>query len=114
MLKKFTVVLFLILFFSIFNLARADVVINEVQLSPTAERFIELYNTSAEDVDLTGWFIQRKTATGTAFGSLVSKPNFAGKIIDGHGFFVISKDSLGDSDIVLGTLTLTEDNVIQI
>lgn len=100
--------------FSSFNLARADVFINEVQLSPTEERFLELYNDGDSAVDLTGWYMQRKTATGDSFGSLVSKPNFEGKTISAHDYFVISRVSMNNSDIVLGTLTLTESNTIQI
>jgi len=64
-----------------FNLARAGVIINEVQLSPTEERFIELYNPGGSSVELTGWYIQRKTETGSAFGSLVSKTYFENKAI---------------------------------
>src|SRR3989338_8576223 len=116
MLKKVILLLAqIILFFSLgFNLAWAEVVINEIQLLPTTERFVELYNTGGEAVDLAGWYMQRKTTTGNTFGSLVSNPNFAGKTIGAHGFFVISSNSLSNSDIVLSDLTLTESNTIQI
>lgn len=114
MSRKSLSVLVVILFFSCFNLARAEVIINEVQLSPTTGRFLEIYNTGDSSVDLTGWYIQRKTATGNSFGSLVSKPNFEGKTIVAHDYFVISRDSLSSSDIILDSLTLTESNTIQI
>jgi len=109
-------ILFFISFLLFFlpSLARADVVINEVQLSPTDGRFLELYNDGSSAVDLTGWYMQRKTATGGSFGSLVSNPNFEGKIINAHDYFVISRNSLSNSDIVLDSLTLTESNTIQI
>ena len=114
MYKKIIPVFFGIALLALFNFAQAEVVINELQLSPAEERFLELYNTSDEAVDLTNWYIQRKTATGTSFGSLVSKPNFEGKTIAGHDYFVISRASLLSSDIILDALTLTESNTIQI
>ena len=113
-MSKKHVLFFVVIFLSSFSLAQAQITINEVQLSPTEERFLELYNTSNEPVDLTGWYIQRKTLEGTTFGSLVSKPNFEGKIIGANDYFVISRTSFSNSDVVLGTLTLTESNTIQI
>ncbi|MDP3763208.1 MAG: lamin tail domain-containing protein [bacterium] len=109
--RKYFFVILLLLLPAISN---AQVVINEVQLSPTGERFLELYNTGDSAVDLTGWYMQRKTATGSSFGSLVSNPNFEGKTISIHGYFVISRNSLSSSNIVLSALTLTESNTIQI
>lgn len=91
----------------------ASISINEVQLSPTENRFIELYNSGDLAVDLTGWYIQRKTATGSTFGSLISSTNFEGKSIGSHDYFLISKTGLSNSDIVL-SFTLTESNTIQI
>ncbi|MFA5791889.1 MAG: lamin tail domain-containing protein [Candidatus Paceibacterota bacterium] len=115
MFKKFILVFIVFVFFlSNFNLARAGVVINEVQLLPTGERFLELYNTGDSAIDLTNWYMQRKTATGDSFGSLVPKSKFEGKIIEARDYFVISRVSLSNSDIVFDSLTLTESNTIQI
>lgn len=114
MTKKLILFSISFVLFSSFHLAHADVIINEVELSPTAERFIELYNDGNDAVDLTGWYMQRKTATSASFGSLASKTNFEGKTINSHDYFVISKNDLGSSDIVLDSLTLTESNTIQI
>jgi hypothetical protein len=113
-MKKAVLLLIVVFFFSLFHIARAGVVINEVQLLPTEERFIELYNQDSAEVDLTDWYIQRKTSTGTSFGSLVSKTNFLNKKINGNGYFVISRSAFSNSDIVLSSLTLTESNAIQI
>lgn len=105
--------LFLFSIFILFpSVVFADVFINEVQLSPTEDRFIELYNSGNSSVDLNGWYIQRKTATGSTFGSLISGPNFEGKIIGAGDYFLISK-TLSDSDVLL-SFTLTESNTIQI
>ena len=103
--------LFLGIFFA--QTAFAQVVINEIQISPTNERFIELYNLGGSDIDLTGWYIQRKTATGNDFSSLVTSPNFVGKLIKADGYFLISRTQLGKSDMVYD-LTLTESNTIRI
>ncbi len=65
-------------FFLVAQVASAAVVINEIQILPTSERFIELYNSGSSDVDLTGWYIQRKTATGSSFGSLVTSTQLNG------------------------------------
>ncbi|MFA6325304.1 MAG: lamin tail domain-containing protein, partial [Candidatus Paceibacterota bacterium] len=107
--KKFILFLVSFVFLFSFKVANASIIINEVEISPTVERFIELYNTSSSDVSLTGWYLQRKTATGTDFGSLVSKTFFEGRTIGANSYFVISKDSLS-----LTSFSLTESNVIQL
>ncbi len=112
-LKIFNFVIFVVLFFFV-HTASAQVVINEIQISPTGERFIELYNSGGADVDLTGWYIQRKTSTGTSFGSMVSKPNFDNKKVVAGGYFLISRNQLEKTNIIVDSLTLTESNVIQI
>ena len=114
MSKKFIFVLVGIVFFFGFKLANAGVIINEIQLSPTDGRFIELYNSDSSSLDLTGWYIQRKTLTGTTFSSLVSNPNFENKSIGANGYFLISRSSMENADIILSNLTLTESNTIQI
>lgn len=92
----------------------AAVVINEVQIDPLADRFIELKNTGSEDIDLTEWYLQRKTATGSTFNSLISKTNFDQKLIRAGGYFVISANPLFSPDIALSSLTLTESNTLRL
>jgi len=92
----------------------AKILINEIQLSPTGNRFIELYNPNNSSVNLTNWYLQRKTQTGSSFGSLVSKTYFEGKTINANDYFLISRASLDGADIILDNLTLTESNVIQL
>lgn len=113
MSKKPVLFIVAVVFLSGFNLAQAGVVINEVKISPIEDRFIKLYNQDNSVVDLTGWYIQRKTQTGASFGSLVSKTYFENKKIGAKGYFLISR-GLPESDIVLNGLTLTESNAIQI
>jgi hypothetical protein len=89
-----------------------NILISEVQINPINQRFIELYNPNDFDIDLTGYYIQRKTKTGD-FTSLVSKTNFEGKIIKAKSYFLISKENLPNADIVIN-LTLTDANTIQL
>lgn len=103
-----------ILLFSFARIVSAQGVFNEIQISPIGERFIELYNNGGSDVDLTGWYIQRKTATGSSFSSLVTSTQLNGKTIKGNGYFLISRGQLENSDIVIDNLTLTESNTIRI
>jgi hypothetical protein len=90
------------------------ILINEVQAYPVENRFIELYNPNNSSVDLTSWYLQRKTQSGASFGSLVSKTYFEGKTINANGYFLISRNALTGADIILDDLTLTESNTIQI
>ncbi|MBI5816853.1 MAG: lamin tail domain-containing protein, partial [Candidatus Yonathbacteria bacterium] len=105
--------IFSIFFFSAANFAFAAVVINEVQIAPIDGRFIELYNTGGSDVDLTGWYIQRKTATGSSFGSFITSTDFENKKIKANGYFLISHSQLANSNIVKN-LTLTESNILRL
>ncbi|MBL7045151.1 MAG: lamin tail domain-containing protein [Parcubacteria group bacterium] len=108
------VVLATFIFLISFNILNAQVVISGVQISPIDERFIELHNTSDSEIDLTGWYLQRKTATGSSFGSLVTSSNFENKTIKAGEHFLISRSPVTNADIVLDTLTLTEFNTIRL
>ena len=93
---------------------QVKILINEIQIAPTSDRFIELYNPNDSTINLTNYYIQRKTQTGSSFSSLVSKTYFENKIILSRGYFLISRSVLANTDIVLDNLTLTESNTIQI
>lgn len=114
MINKKHLTLSIFLFFIFTLKVSANVIISEVQIAPTENRFIELYNDGSSSVDLTNWYIQRKTVTGSTFGSLVSKTNFEGESIPAGDYFVISKTNINNSDILVDDLTLTESNVIQL
>ena len=90
------------------KILQKNILINEIQVNPIERRFIELYNPNNYDIDLTGWYIQRKTKTASSFGSFISSANFAGKIIPANGYFLISRQIEG-SDILLN-ITLSSDN----
>ncbi|MGB2580203.1 MAG: lamin tail domain-containing protein [Minisyncoccia bacterium] len=108
---RITAIIFL---FCVPSFASAQVLINEIQISPIGERFIELYNSGNSNIDLTGWYIQRKTATGSSFGSLVTSTQLNGKTIKANSYFLISRSQLGSPDMVIDNLTLTEANTARI
>ena len=105
--------LWIICLFLLPPVARAEMLVNEVQILPTEARFIELRNTGGADVNLTGWYIQRKTATGSSFNSLVTSTQFEGKNIKAGGYLLISRGALPGADIVIENLTLTEGNTLR-
>jgi len=92
----------------------SKILISEIQISPITERFIELYNPNNSVINLTDWYVQRKTQTGSDFIPLISKTYFNGKTINAYGYFLISRSALDEADIVLNNLTLAESNVIQL
>ncbi len=111
--KKHFYIFILIVFFIFTHKASASVLLNEVSLNPVESRFIELYNNEDRDIDLTGYYLQRKTATGTEFSSLISKTLFEGKKIGANNYFLISKN-IDNSDIIFDSLTITESNTLQL
>jgi len=77
--------------------------ISEVQIGGTAdtkEEFVELYNPNNQDVDLTNWYVQRKTKTGDAFLTYAPNTLFSGRKITANGYFLIARQNyfnfLGD------------------
>jgi hypothetical protein len=89
------------------------ILITEARISPINERFVELYNPNSEAVNLTDWYIQRKTESGN-IESLVSSTRFEGKNINPLDYFLIvhSSSTLAtDPDILLDT-TLTKNNTL--
>ncbi|RYZ38838.1 MAG: hypothetical protein EOO71_22365 [Myxococcaceae bacterium] len=52
------------------------------------DEFIELYNPTNADVDLSNWQVSYKSATGTLWSATVTIP--AGKVIRAHGYFLLA------------------------
>ena len=92
----------------------AEVEINEVEINPPEGRFVELYNSGNSTVDLTNWYIQRKTSASGAFGSFITKNDFTGKVINPNGYFLISRSQLPNSNLVISDMTLSESNILQL
>ncbi|MEI8270224.1 MAG: lamin tail domain-containing protein [bacterium] len=88
---KITFILVFLFLFLGFRVVNAGVIINEVQIKPTGESFIELYNSSDVSQDLTGWSIKRKTASGTEY-PLVSQSRIQGKTILPNNYFLLTNE----------------------
>ncbi|WP_404369973.1 lamin tail domain-containing protein [Corallococcus coralloides] len=65
------------------------------------DEFVELYNPTNSDVDLSNWQLSYKSATGTAWSGTVTIP--AGKVIRAHGYFLLGGANYS------GTGTLAKD-----
>jgi len=79
------------------------------------DEFIELYNPNNFEVDLTGWYLQKKTSQSNEFSSLVPSDLFEGKIINSSGYFLISHSSStyqGIADILDSNYSVTDNNTI--
>lgn len=83
------------LFFLLFlapGFLSAQVVINEVQVLPAGEKFLELYNSGSSAINLTGWSIKRKTASGSE-SSLVVASRLENKSVPAGGYFLIANET---------------------
>ena len=92
----------------------AKVLISEAQIgsvSDEKQEFVELYNPNTSDVDLTGWYVQRKTKTGSSYSTFAPNALFSGKKIPANGYFLIARQGYfaNLADIFVDN-PLTEDN----
>jgi hypothetical protein len=53
------------------------------------DEFIELYNPTNQDIDLTGWQVQYKSATGPTFGTIATLSG----TIKARGYFLVAHDN---------------------
>ena len=74
------------------------ILISEVQIagiSDDKQEFVELYNPNNQDVDLTDWYLQRKTAGAlsgsSSWSTYVSNNLFFGKKIYANGYLLIAR-----------------------
>ncbi|NCO44887.1 lamin tail domain-containing protein, partial [Candidatus Wolfebacteria bacterium] len=79
------------------------------------DEFIELYNLNNFEIDLTGWYLQKKTSQSNEFSSLVPSDLFEGKIINSSEYFLISHSSSSYqdvADILDSNYSVTDNNTI--
>jgi hypothetical protein len=90
------------------GLAADHLVISEVQVAgaDAGDEFIELYNPTESEVDLSDWSVQYLSGTATTTGN-VSKKNFeAGNKVPAKGFFLIARGLNGsNADGYAGSVT---------
>lgn len=92
----------------------SHIVISEIQIGKsgaTADEFIELYNPTSLDVNLSGWKLTRKTS-GNNEGNLI---NSLSKTIPAFGFFLITSDESSSSpsaDLIYSTNNIANNNSV--
>jgi len=71
-----------------------QILISEVQIAGSSdekEEFVELHNPNSREVSLTGWYIHRKTKTGSAYSTYASNTLFEGKNISAKGYLLVAR-----------------------
>ncbi len=89
------------------------ILISEVQTASATDdkqEFVELYNPTADQVSLTGWYLQRKTKTGTSFSSFVTSTLFNSEKIGAKDYLVIARQGSGFLGDIIIDNPLTDDN----
>lgn len=86
------------------------ILINEIRPygNSADDEFVELFNPNGVAIDLTGWYVKRKTSGGTE-PSLVSASRFQGKTIPARGFLLLADPEYRGSvtpDVVWATSSL--------
>lgn len=81
----------------IYALTASHIVISEVQIGggTTDDEFVELYNPTANNIDLTGFRLTRKTDTGTQSNLIASMSG----TISSHGYYLIARPSTYDGSV---------------
>ena len=82
----------------VFGATNNNVVINEIMIGQTdaaRNEFIELYNPTGNNIDLTGCKLKKKTKSGTE-SSLISSSKFVG-VIPSYGYFLIAHPDYKDT-----------------
>ena len=91
-MKKSLLLTFLVFpFYSSFAQIANHLVISEVfpgGNSSTTADWVELYNPTSQPVDISGWKVKYKSATGASVSNNFTLP--AGSTINGYGYFLIS------------------------
>jgi len=62
------------------------------------DEFVELYNPNNEDVNLSGWYILRKTENAKSFSSYATSKLFSNKKIPKKGYFLIARKNSSFED----------------
>lgn len=95
--------------------APASIVISEVQVGGalSTDEFIEMYNPTDESITITGWKLQKKTASGSTFNDLTI---LTGSIAS-HGYYLVAhNDYAGASpaDTSYTDQSLSANNTVQL
>jgi len=93
------------------------ILISEVQtagVSSQTEEFVELYNPTNAPVDLTDWYVQKKTQGADSFSTFASKNILSGKTIQASGYFLIAREgsSFAPSADAVTSYSLGDNNTL--
>ncbi|MBS4029122.1 MAG: lamin tail domain-containing protein, partial [Ignavibacteriales bacterium] len=97
-MKLLQTLLFTLFFFSITFSQTTHIVISEFATRGTAnatDEFVELYNPMDSVIDISGWKLEYKSASGTTWSLRATIPN--NKTIPAFGFFLIAPTSYASS-----------------
>lgn len=93
----------------------AHIVISEVQVGGalSTDEFIEMYNPTNESIDVTGWKLQKKTASGSTFNDLAM---LSGSIASQGYYLVAHTDYAGatSADTTYTEQSLSANNTVQL
>lgn len=89
--------------------------ITEVQLasaSSTHDEFVKLYNPNDVAIDLTGWYVQKKTKNAADYSTFAKTDLFTGRQIASHGYFVIAHPSSSAACDIASDYGISDDNTL--
>ncbi|MBI1984729.1 MAG: lamin tail domain-containing protein [Candidatus Wildermuthbacteria bacterium] len=95
----------------------SKILITEVQTAgifSKTDEFVELYNPNDTEVDLTDWYLQKKTQSASGFSTFASGNLFSAKKIGAHGYFLIARQgsSFENQADILTSHSLAENNTL--
>lgn len=90
--------------------AGQNILISEIRVYPSENRFIELYNPNSGSVDLTGWSIKKKTSSGKEY-SLVASSRFEGKFILPQSYFLLANEEEYQGSIAADVFWAKSNNI---
>lgn len=99
------------------------ILINEIKVAGKDEdakamvydEFIELFNPNEFEVDLTNWYLQKKTSEGEQFSSLVPAGLLENKRINALDYLLITHASstyTNEADVLVSNYSITDNNTI--
>jgi hypothetical protein len=91
--------------------AHLKILISEIYIEGKND-FVELFNPNSADIDLTDWYLQRKTENAASFSSWASHDLFSGKTIKAKDYFLVANASSSFLAQVTTTNPLTENNTL--
>jgi len=99
------------------SLASSQVIITETYIGSEGNQkddFVELYNPNSEAINLTDYYIQRKTESAEDFSTYVSHELLAEKTIEAKNYFLIANasSSFATSADIITDYPLTENNIL--